>query len=320
MAWLLLASAALAASGPGDLYREATTAFESGDRAIAEAKLTVFRQRYPSHQLYWQASLMWARCARTPAEAAQRFSRLAQQAPPETKAECELEQAHLLMLQEKFSAAAAAYAVWLKARPRDERADVAGFWRGVCLNESGRGGEAQKILAVVCSAGQQSRWRAQAGLLLASIKAGQEGVEAAHREYGKLVDAAWAADVRPQALLGAAQTATNTWKRKTLLKTLDREYPKSAEAAKARAMLKERVPAGIRFGVQTGAFAERAHARAQQQKLTKEGYRVSIVKRKRADVVLHAVLVGPFATRAQASLEAGALKARGHPAVFVTLF
>jgi len=189
----------------------------------------------------------------------------------------------------------------------------------VCLKELGKSREATAVLEPLRRDGRQDLWRGLAGLL-ASIKAGQEGRDPAYREYARLADAAWAQDVRPQALLGAAQMTSNAWKRKTLLKTLNKEYPESEEAAKARKLLKEPKRATTRFGVQVGAFVKTSGALAEQKRFAKAGNRVTVVKRKQIGLVLQAVIIGPYDTRKQAARKTRQLKAQGHPNVFVTTY
>jgi len=309
------------ALSPEDLYQEAASAFTAGDMATAEKDLVEFRKEYETHQLYWSATLMWAKCAREPGEAERRFREAAEIAPPETKAECELEIARMLLMRDKFPEAEKAYSAWLAANTGDERGESARYWHAVCLKQTGRTEDAIQEAGSLGRDGRQNQWRALAGLLLAEMKSDAGDATGAHAQYSVLVAAEWAADVGPQALLGAAKTTKSDWKRKNLLNELVRRYPESFEAAEAGKILKGTSRAASRFGVQVGAYSKMSNAQVEKKRVIATGRSVAIIKRTQAGLSLFSVIVGPFANRAAAEAAAREIRESGLAAVaYVTAY
>jgi cell division protein FtsN len=146
------------------------------------------------------------------------------------------------------------------------------------------------ILEPLRRTGAADAWRGLAGLLLASVKEGMGDLAAAHREYSSLAEAAWAADVRPQALAGAARTV-----------------PRTAGHGK----ILERKSSKLRFGVQVGAYAKKSYALQEKARLEKAGKTVRIVQRRHAAQILHHVIVGSYGTHEEAGRAAEDLKAQG---------
>jgi cell division septation protein DedD len=313
-----------AAPAPEDLFRDANAAYEAGDLAGAEAKLEPFRGKFASHRLAWPANLLWARCTTDPAESERRFRLLAGTAPPETKRECELAVAHLLMIRNRNADAERAYADFLAANADDERAEEAAYWRAVCLRALGREPEAEPLAEREMRGGRQDRWRAFAGLLLGSIRLGRKDLAGARAVYAELAANAWAEDVRPQALLGAAKSSRNGEEAGKAARALVRDFPDSPEAAEARALVHPladasasgpasvSAPASRRWGVQVGAFAQAGNAAVERRKWTKEGRKVVVLKRHHETFgELFLVYLGPYPTREQAEAVAKELKAGG---------
>jgi len=314
-------SVSLAVS-PEDLYQEASSAFAAGDLATAEKDLVEFRKEHETHQLYWSATLMWARCAKEPGEAERRFREAAEKAPPETKAECELEIARMLVMRDKFPEAEKAFSDWLAANPGDERGESAHYWHSFCLKQTGRTDEAIKEAGSLRSEGGQDQWRALAGLLLAGMKSDAGDAAGAHEEYAALVATEWASGIGPQALLGAAKTSPTEWERKKLLNELTRKYPDSPEAGEAAKLLK--TPGRVvtpRFGVQVGAYSKMANAQIEKKRVVAQGRKAAIIKRTQAGLSLFSVIIGPFATRAEAETAAREIRESGLAAVaYVTTY
>ena len=93
-----------------------------------------------------------------------------------------------------------------------------------------------------------------------------------------------------------------------------------AEAARAKALLENKSPAGAeRLVVQVGAFAEAASARATRMKLERAGLTTYTHVAETAAGKLIRVRVGPFATRAEAEKIAAKVKALGLPARILAL-
>lgn len=311
--WLLAAgSAGAAAPAPEDLYREANAAFEAGDLETAAAKLQPFQAKYSSHRLAWPANLLWARCTTEPEEAERRFRKLAGTAPPETRKECELEVARLLVLRDRYEDAERAYAAFLESNPEDERAEEASYWRAACLKALGREAEAGSIAEAELRKGRQDRWRALSGILLGTIKYAKGDSAGAHALFTEIAAAPWGADVRPQALLGAAKSVKDPDEVRRLCNAVIKGYPDSPEADEARRLINASPEAGARFGVQVGAFAQPGNAAAERKKWTKRGKKVVVLKRKHESFgELFFVLLGPYPTREQADLVAKELKGEG---------
>jgi len=314
------ASVALAVATPEDLFRDAEASFQAGDAAQAGDKLAEFRTRYPSHLLYWKASLMWARCAPDPDEAVRRFTLVAEKAPAGTKAECEMDLASLYMVTDRFIEAEAALGAWLVAHPTDERAEQAAYLRGICLAELGRESEAEMVLMPVFQKGTHPPYRALAGLTLASARFGRGLFTDSRAMYNSLVRAMWAADVRPQALLGAAKCATELWRpteNRALLARLIKEYPDTEEATEAREVMK--VPARAKIWVQIGAYSRPDFANAEKAKWEAKGYTAALGVSRHGSLKLNILLLGPYATRAEAEKAARTLKTAGTGA-FITRY
>jgi len=304
--------AAAAGPAPEQLFREATAAYEAGDMATAQARLEPFRSKYAEHRLYWPANLLWARCTTDAAESERRFRLLAQAAPAETRKECDLEVAHLLLLRDRWADAERAYAAFLDANAGDERAELAVYWRAVCLKELGRPAEALGVAEGEWRGGRQDRWKAPAGLLVGSLREAKRDLAGAHATYVDLAEAPWAADFRPQALLGAAKTTKVAAERERLCRALIKGWPDSPEADEARALVHEPARAGKRFGVQVGAFAQSGNAAAEKKKWAKRGKKVIVVKRRHETLgELYFVMLGPYPTRGQADSVAKGLKGEG---------
>lgn len=314
--WLFCAPAQ-AATPPEEMFRQASGLFESGQLELAEARFSELRKEYPRHQLYWFAGLMWARCAREPADAENRFMALLKKenAPPDIVAECEIEVAHLNLAQDQFDDAEKAYADWLIGRDADERAESALFFRAWCLKELGREAEAVEILNALFGGARQPAWRSSAGLLLASLKFGAGDTAGARSIYSGISGTEWGRDARPQALMGAVRTAGTAAERARLLKEIMKGYPDSGEAAEAATMLAGKGKARARFGVQVGAFSQRANAVAVKSQWDKKGKQASILSRKMGSLSLFAVLLGPYDTREAADREVNILKAQGTRAI-----
>jgi DedD protein len=309
-----------AAVTPEDLFRQASASYESGNLAEAEAQFAQFRREYPSHQLYWFAGTMWAKCATDPEEAEKRLHEVldAPNAPAEVKAECELELAHLALMQDSWDEAEKFYGAWLADHPADERGEAARFWRALSMRELGREDEAATALGELVMGGRQPSWRAMAGLLLGSLRFGQGNMAEARTVYREMAAAAWARDVRPQVLLGCANAAASASERSAAVKTLLKEYPESEEAASAKSMGGGKRKARTRWGVQVGAFSRAANAEAARKKWEKGGRHAAVTSRKMGHLVLQTVVVGPFDTREAAEREARALKTAGTSALVTT--
>jgi len=314
--WLVCGQAQ-PATPPEEMFRQASAFFESGDLEQAEARFSELRKEYPKHQLFWFAGMMWARCARDPVDAEKRFNGLMEQAPPDIKAECEIELAHLALLQDQFDDAEKAYADWLIGRDADERAEPARFFRAWCLKELGREEEAGVILGALYSGGRQSAWRSEAGLLLAGLKFGSGDTAGARAIYQEMAGADWGRDARPQALMGCARTAGTAGERTKLLKEIVKTCSESDESAEAGAMLggKGKPKVKGRFGVQVGAFSRKSNAVAAKAQWDRKGKPAAILPRKMGSLKLFAVLLGPFESREAADREANSVKALGARAI-----
>ncbi len=233
-------------------------------------------------------------------------------APPDTKAECELEVAHLLALQEKYPEAERAYGAWLAAYGSDERAEGARYWRALCLKEVGREAEAETVAAALAREARQEAWRGPAALLAASLMAARNDRAAAAKAYAALAVAPWGAPVRPQALLGAAKTAATVEVSRKFCRDLIRTFPDAAEAEAARELLHEPKHGGSRFGVQVGAYQKEANAKAEKAKWTKVGRKADIVRRDHASLGrLYFVILGPFPSFDAAVSARDAVRASG---------
>lgn len=311
--WLaLLAPAGRTAPPPEDLFAQASAAFEAGDPAGASAQLETFRSAYADHRLYWPASLLWARCAIQPEEAERRFKAVMAQAPADTRAECELELAHVAFTRERYPEAEVAFAEWLDAHPHDERAEGAAYWRAVCLKEQGKEPESVAAAQEEYLHGRQDGYRSLAGFLVATVTAARGDMPGAHRVFRVLAEAEWARSIRPQALLGAAKSAPTPAAQRKLGEALVKAYPETDEADAVRVLLKKPPRARGRFGVQVGAYKSPAFARAELAKWKKAGKRGKIVKRPAPGFgSLQFVILGPYPSRGDAELEKDALKAGG---------
>ncbi len=313
---LLLAAAGRAAPSPEELFAGASAAFDAGDPDAASSRLDEFRSRYADHRLFWPASLLWARCATRAEEADRRFKAVMESAPPDTKAECELELAHLLLMRERYPEAELAFAEWLEAHPDDERAEGAVYWKAVCLKEEGKEPEALAAADGEYRHGRQEGTRALAGLLVASVARTRGDMATANSVYRALVDAPWAGSVRPQALLGAAQSARTAADQRRLGDRLIKAFPDSEEADTIRATLKKPPRTKGKFGVQVGAYKITAAAKAEVAKWVRQGKAAKIVKRPSpAYGSMQCVILGPYATRGAAEAERDAIKAAGSEAL-----
>jgi TolA-binding protein len=311
---------AVSATTPEDLFQEAESAFMAGTPAVADAKLADFRTRYPSHPLYWKASLMWARCAPDPDEAARRLALVARTAPAGTKAECELDLASLSMARDRFVEAEEAFGKWLIGHGTDERAPQAAYLRGICLAELGRTAEAEVALEPVYRKGASTPYRALAGLSIASARFSRGLYAEARMVYAQLIKAPWAGDVRPQVLFGAAKCAAELKRpaeNQALLARLVREYPNTEEGIEAQALLK--IPARARIWVQVGAFSRADFAKAEKAKWEAKGYPASLGVSRHGSLKLNTMLLGPYATRLEAERVVRTLRASGTGA-FVTRY
>jgi tetratricopeptide (TPR) repeat protein len=314
---LFLLGTAQASIPPEELFRQASQSYDAGELELAEARFAELRRDYPRHQLYWFSGLMWARCARDPVEAVKRFNDLMEKAPPDTRAECEIELAHLALVQDQFDEAEKAYSDWLVGRDADERAESAQFYRAWCLKELGREGEATVFLDSLYRGGRQPAWRSEAGLLLAGLRFGSGDVAGARAVYLEMSGADWARDARPQALMGCARTAVSAGDRAKPLKEILKSFPDSGEAVEAGAILggnKKKAARG-KFGVQVGAFSRKPNAVALKKEWDRKGRPASILSRKMGSLSLYAVLLGPFETREEAEREANSIKALGARAI-----
>jgi len=314
VAWFLC-GAAVAGTPPEEIFRQASLSFEAGEMEAAENGFSELRRDFPKHQLYWFSGLMWARCARDPGEAEKRFVAVMEKSPPDIKAECEIELAHLDLIQDKYDDAEKAYADWLVGRDQDERAESARFFRGWCLKELGREGEAAGLLDGLFREGKQPAWRAESGLVLAGIKFGAGDISGARSIYVEMSGAEWARESRPQALLGSARTAPTAGERAKLLKDLLKDYPDADESAEAAAMLGGKKKGKGRFGVQIGAFSRKSNAVVMKADWARKGKRAAILSRKMGSLSLYAVLLGPFETREAAEQEVATVKAQGARAI-----
>jgi cell division protein FtsN len=168
--------------------------------------------------------------------------------------------------------------------------------------------------------GTRPPYRALAGLTLASARFGRGLFMEARTIYTSMVRAPWAADVRPQVLLGAAKCATelrrNT-ENQAFLAQLVKDYPDTEEAAEARLVLK--VPARAKIWVQVGAFSRVDFADSEKAKWVAKGYRAALGVSRHGSLKLNAVLLGPYATKLEADKVARTLKAAGTGA-FVTRY
>jgi len=312
LAGLLVAGTAWAAPTAEDLYAQASAAFEAGDPATASAQLDDFRSRFADHRLFWPASMLWARCALEPGEAEKRFKTVMDAAPADTKAECEMELAHLLFMREKYPEAEAAYAEWLDAHPHDERAEGALYWKAVCLREEGKEPEAAAAALEEFKHGRQEGYRSLAGLLAAAMTHTHGDVPGAYAIYRELAGASWARSVRPQALLGAAESAATPSAQRRECEALVKAFPETDEADAARAMLKKPPRTKGRFGLQVGAYKSLASAKVELAKWKKQGKSGRIVKRPAPGFgSLQFVILGPYPTRTAAELERASMKAAG---------
>lgn len=263
--------------------------------------------------------MLWARCAIQPEEAERRFRAVMESAPAETRAECELELAHLSLMRERYPEAEVAFAEWLDAHPNDERAEGALYWKAVCLREEGKVPEAVAAADEEYRRGRQDGYRALAGLLVATLTSAGGDVAGAHRVYRALVEAEWARSVRPQVMLGAARTAGTPADQRRLGEALVKAYPETDEADLARAMLKKPPRTRGRFGVQVGAFKSLAFAKAELAKWKKQSKPGKIVKRPAPGFgALQFVILGPYPTRGAAELEKSALQAAGSASQIVS--
>lgn len=238
-------------------------------------------------------------------------------APPATKADCELEIAHVRMLAERWDAAGEAYGDWLEAHADDPRADEAGFYRGVCLKTAGKTEDAEEAMVALQQHARQELWRAQAALLVGAIRLDREDKAGAYAVYRDLAAADWARDVRPQALIGAARAAPDAGAWKKALTELVKRYPASPEAAEAAAQLKQPRPATPRFGIQVGAYGRKRGAEADLKAWRARGRSVAVVRRAGMGLSLYCVVIGPYASRDQADADAAALKGRGVSALVI---
>lgn len=312
LAGCLLATAVRAAPTAEDLYAQASAAFEAGDPATASVHLDDFRSRFADHRLFWPASMLWARCAIEPSEAEKRFKTVMEAAPADTKAECEMELAHLLFMREKYPEAEAAFAEWLDAHPHDERAEGAMYWKAVCLREEGKEPEAAAAALEEFKHGRQDGYRSLAGLLAAAMTHTRGDVPGAYALYRELAGAVWAKSVRPQALLGAAQSAATAAEQRKECEALVKTFPETDEADAARALLKKPARTRGRFGVQVGAYKSLAFAKIELAKWKKQGKPGRIVKRPAPGFgSLQFVILGPYPSRTAAELEKAAMKAAG---------
>jgi len=311
---LALGRPAFGGETPEDAYRDAVQAFESGKMEEAGGKLEAFRKRYPSHRLYWTAGLLWARSASDPASAEKRFRELAGKAPAGTRSECELEIAHLGLMQDRFEEAEAAYASWVKTYENDERRESALFWRGACLREMGKEKEARDVLAGLLRKGRQSMWRSLSALLLAAMEFESGDSSAARRSYLDLSNEGWAAEVRPQALLGAAKSSLalrRSGEGKKLLDEIIREFPDTYEAVEAKSLLEPSAVAAQKWGVQVGAFSQLANAEAVKRTCEARGFGVEIIDKLFGSLALKAVVVGPYENRERAESAARSFRGGG---------
>ena len=283
---VLFSSPALPATPPEEMFRQASQSFESGDMGIAEARFAELRKEYPRHQLFWFSGMMWARCAQDPAEAEKRFTGVMEKAPPDVRAECEIEIAHLALMQDNFDEAEKDYAEWLVGRDGDERVESARFFRARCLKELGREGEAAGILDALVNGGKQPAWRASAALLLAGLKFGSGDTAGARVVYLVMAGAEWGRDARPQALMGCARTAASAGERAKLLKEIIKAYPDTDESAEAVVMLGGKLPANGRFGVQVGAYSRKTNAVIAKKDWDKKGKKTAILSRKMGSLKL----------------------------------
>ena len=302
-------------------YRSAAAAYEAGAREKAGKQLEEFRRAHPDHPLAWQAGLLWARCTTEPAEAEKRFRAVAERAPEDTKAECELELAHLAVVQEHYAPAEEAYTAWLAAHGHDERAEAASFWQAQCQRELGRKDEALVAWKRLRDKGRQPVWRAQAGLAASSLLLEQGKAAEARREALGLVEASWARDVRPQARLVAAKAdlaLKRTGEARTLLAELAKENPDLPEAEEARTLLGAKTPAGPRFGVQVAAFSRKAAAAAEREKYVKAGRAATLLTRPSGSLMLYGVVLGPYASHAEAEQAREQLRQKGTEAFIIT--
>jgi len=294
-----------------------------GDYEAAEAKFAQFRKEYPGHQLYWFASTQWAKCTTDPDEGEKRFKSLLEsdRIPPEVKSECEMELANLAMMEDTFDEAEKLYSAWLADHPADERGEAARFWRGLCLREMGRDDDAAASLEELEKGGRQPSWRAMAGILLGSIRFGQGNLAEARRVYRELAAADWAKEVRPQALLGCANSAASAGERTAALRELASKYPGTEEAAEGKALAQARPGkkvTGPRWGVQVGAYSRMGNATAAKKQWEAKGKHAAIAERKLGHLALHIVVIGPFGTREAAEREARAIKTAGSAALVTT--
>jgi len=312
---MFLAGTALPATPPEEMYRQASLSFEAGDFESAEARYAELRKEYPKHQLFWDAGLMWARCARDAGEAEKRFTALEEDAPADTRAECGIELAHLALLQDDFDGAEKDYAEWLVGRETDERAEAARFFRAWCLKELGREGESAAILSGLVRDGSQPAWRAEAGLLLAGLRFGSGDLAGARSVYLELSATGWGREARPQALMGCARTAVSAGERSKLLKEIIRSYPDTDEAVEALSMLGMKAKSRGRFGVQVGAYSRKSNAVIEKKDWDRKGKKAAILPRKMGSLRLFAVVLGPFDTREAAEREANGIKASGARAI-----
>ena len=301
-----------AGPAPEDLFRDATAAYQAGDLVTAAARLEPFRTKYADHRLAWPANLLWARCTTDPAESERRFRLLAKTAPPETRKECDLEVASLLLLRERWGDAERAYAAYLDANAGDERAEEAVYWRAVCLKSLGRDADALGLAEGERRNGRQDRWKALAGLLAGSLRLAARDLPGAHAVYVDLVGAAWGADVKPQALLGAAKSATSAAECNRYSRAVIDGWPDAPEAAEARSLIHEKPPPDRPFAVRVGAFAQPGNAAAERKKWVQRGKKVVVLKRHHETFgELYFVFLGPYPTKAKAELVAKELKGEG---------
>ncbi|MEK7475162.1 MAG: SPOR domain-containing protein [Candidatus Coatesbacteria bacterium] len=304
--------AGAAGPAPEDLFSEATAAYQAGDFVKAAARLEPFRGKYADHRLAWPANLLWARCTTDPAESERRFRLLAKTAPPETRKECDLEVASLLLLRERWKDAERAYAAYLDANAGDERAEEAVYWRAVCLRSLGRDAEALGLAEGERRNGRQDRWKALAGLLAGTIRLAAKDLPGANAIYVDLAGAAWGQDVKPQALLGAAKSTKNAAECNRYARAVIDGWPDSPEAAEARGLIHEKAPPDRPYAVRVGAFAQPGNAAAERKKWKQRGKQVVVLKRHHETFgELFFVFLGPYPTKAKAELVAKELKADG---------
>ena len=123
-------------------------------------------------------------------------------------------------------------------------------------------------------------------------------------------------------LAEASRGAGREGEARQVLRRLIEEFPSSPYAERARRKLGmapsiPEVNPGGRYSVQVAAFAVEANAARHAALLRERGYPASVVARASGGRTLHAVRIGPYATKAEAQVLASRLRREGFEAIVV---